>query len=113
MHSGHTQAKQMKLSTFQIQEAFDAGDYLQAAIIVSRELQGAPEPSALETFKIFELRHPHPNALVPYEIRIWCGRRCWYWNDLEGFGDTDFSEYDYDPVEPQNRICASIYRLNS
>jgi hypothetical protein len=103
----------MKLSTFQIQEAFGAGDYLQAAIIIRRELQGAPEPSALKTFKIFEFRHPHANPLVPCDIRIWCRSRCWYWNDLEGFGYTDFSEYDCGPTKPQNRICASIYRLNS
>jgi hypothetical protein len=95
----------MKLSHYEIAEACASSDYPAAAELIRRNSTGEIVNHNVAAFPIFTFSIASSNALVPFEIQVWIGPSCWYWNDLSGYGEYDLSDYDFEPVSPQERIC--------
>jgi hypothetical protein len=95
----------MKLSDYEIAEACAANDYPAAAELIRRNCTGEIVNRNVAAFPVFTFSIASSNALVPLQVEIWIGPRCWYWDDLHGYGDYDLSDYDFDPVSPSERIC--------
>lgn len=99
----------MKLSSYELMCAYERGDYRAAADVVRRNSTGAICSKDVGSLPVFKLsRHGSP-SLVPFEIQIWIDSNCWFWNNLEGFGHYDLGEYDFDSVEPPERICIQVW----
>lgn len=95
----------MKLSHYEIAEACAANDYPAAAELIRRNSTGEIVKHDVAVFPVFSFTNTSSTALVPFEIQVWIGPRCWYWNDLQGYGEYDLSDYDFEPVNPLERIC--------
>lgn len=95
----------MKLSRYEIAEACAANDYPAAAELIRRNSTGDIVNHNVAAFPIFTFSNVRSVALVPLEIQVWIGPSCWYWNDLQGYGEFDLSDYDFERINPSERIC--------
>lgn len=77
----------MKLSHYEIAEACAAGDYVYAAELVRRNSTGDIVGVNVAAFPIFVLTYAGNFKSVPVEVQVWLGMRCWFWNNITGFGN--------------------------
>lgn len=79
----------MKLSHYEIAEACSAGDYVLAANLVRRNSTGDIVGANVSAFPISVSSYTGYFKSVPIEVQVWIGMRCWFWNNINGFGIYD------------------------